>query len=43
MTTDCIFQNNSYTIYTPKPNKITAHLSEILTYLHRFASVHSES
>jgi len=35
--------NNSYGINTPKPNKITAHLSETHCYLHRFASVHSES
>ena len=35
--------NNSCSINTPKPNNITAHLSETLTYLHRFASVQSES
>jgi len=31
--------NNSYNINTTKPNNITAHLSETLTYLHRFASL----
>jgi hypothetical protein len=36
--------NNSYGIInTPKPNNLTTHLSETLTYLHRFTYVHSES
>jgi len=35
--------NNSYGINTPKPNNITAHLSETLTYLQRFTSAHLES
>ena len=35
--------NNSCIINNPKPNNITAHLSETLTYLHRFPYVHSES
>jgi len=34
---------NSYGITALKPNNITAHLSETLTYLHRFPYVHSES
>jgi len=39
MTKTCIQQ----TILIVKPNNITAHLSETLTYLHRFTSVNSES
>jgi hypothetical protein len=35
-------ENNSYSIHTPKSKNRTAHLTETLSYLHTFASVHSE-